>query len=498
MKELMNNKSVAAYARISNEDGYQVTSIENQVELITNYCNEHNLILKKIYKDDGFTGTNFDRPGFKEMINDLDAGIVDTVITKDISRLGRNLLGVGRYVDEYFINNSIRYISINDNYDNAYPQEDDNMVLKMFLNDYYAKECKKKSKANVAFNATRKNFSTGIYGYLRTKDGETVIDPVTAPIVQRIFKEYAEGRRTKDICSDLNAEGIPSPAYYKKLNGHKQLAKYKAEDIMYWKGHSITDIVNNIEYTGVAANCMRKVVNGKCQWTHNPIIVKDDHEPLISEVLFNICKEARSKKNTFTECLIPHVKGTIYCPICNKAYVFEKDRYGNFYRDRRCGKRIDVNHIEDALYKYSLSKIAKAKIDRNAFIESVNKELLNGNSLAIQEKKFNEEKANLNIQIQSLFEKYSMDEISKEVYQEYMNLYNDSISVIDQKLNTIKLSKFKEDGIIDKINEFQNKLFNLDIEHSDKYEIISQVVKKVYVIPADNKLIFKKIEYVEL
>ena len=110
MKELMNNKSVAAYARISNEDGYQVTSIENQVELITNYCNEHNLILKKIYKDDGFTGTNFDRPGFKEMINDLDAGIVDTVITKDISRLGRNLLGVGRYVDEYFINNSIRYI----------------------------------------------------------------------------------------------------------------------------------------------------------------------------------------------------------------------------------------------------------------------------------------------------------------------------------------------------------------------------------------------------
>ena len=127
---LINNKKVAAYIRLSSEDEIQQTSIDNQMDIITAYCNQNNLVLVNIYTDDGYTGTTFNRPAFKRMLQDLDAGIVNCVITKDVSRLGRNMLGVGRYIDEYFVNNNIRYISIMEGYDSAANTNEESMGLR--------------------------------------------------------------------------------------------------------------------------------------------------------------------------------------------------------------------------------------------------------------------------------------------------------------------------------------------------------------------------------
>lgn len=142
---LINNKKVAAYIRLSVDDPILGTSLENQLEIITNYCNQNKLLIKKVYSDNGYTGSNFDRPAFKEMMKDIEVGLVDTVVVKDLSRFGRNLIKAGEYIDEYFITHQIRFISINDDFDNAFKTEvDESIVLKMFLNDYYVKECRKR------------------------------------------------------------------------------------------------------------------------------------------------------------------------------------------------------------------------------------------------------------------------------------------------------------------------------------------------------------------
>ena len=136
---LITNKNVGAYVRLSMDDPLQATSIENQIQLITEYCKENQLVLSKIYSDYGYTGRNFNRPEFKKMLLDLKEGIIDCIVVKDISRFGRTLLGVGRYIEEFFIPQNIRFISITDNFDTKKQQVDESTVIKLFLNDYYVK-----------------------------------------------------------------------------------------------------------------------------------------------------------------------------------------------------------------------------------------------------------------------------------------------------------------------------------------------------------------------
>ena len=151
----MNNNSfkVAIYARLSQQDKFtkESESIKNQIELAKIYCIKNNLTIKEIYIDDGYTGSNFERPNFKRMIEDIKQGKINTVITKDLSRLGRNLLGSGYYLEDFFPQHQVRYISINDNYDSYLNTNDDMIVLKNCINDLYVKECKKKSQQSMIF-----------------------------------------------------------------------------------------------------------------------------------------------------------------------------------------------------------------------------------------------------------------------------------------------------------------------------------------------------------
>lgn len=185
------------YLRISKEDEntYESESINNQKSIITKYADEFGFTITNFYIDDGYTGTNFNRPGFASLINDIENKKVNVIITKDMSRLGRDYIEVGRYIEIYFPSKNVRYIAINDGIDTFQNNINNDMTpFKSIMNDMYSKDISKKVKsAMMAIAQEGKSIkSFPPYGYQKhpTIKGKLIIDPNTAPIVKKIFEMY--------------------------------------------------------------------------------------------------------------------------------------------------------------------------------------------------------------------------------------------------------------------------------------------------------------------
>ena len=259
----------AIYARISrSDDSLHHTSIDHQIKGITDYCNSHGFTIKKIYKDLNISGSTMGRPAFTEMMNDVDAGIIDTIIVKDLSRFGRNYLEVGKYIDEIFLINDIRFIAIDDNYDNK-GLMDEFAAFKNIFNEMYLKDIRKKIKTTFDYKAKTKLLNSrpgAFYGLTIDEEGKYIIDDEAASVVKRIFSLYIEGYSTKSIATLLTKECIITPGYYRyiKYNDQSSLTKHKYK----WKDCTIYKIITNGEYTGKIIN--RKYIYNKGKRILNP------------------------------------------------------------------------------------------------------------------------------------------------------------------------------------------------------------------------------------
>ena len=215
---------VGLYIRLSREDGdkEESSSITNQREILKRFVNENeNFFIVKEYVDDGWTGTNFNRPSFKEMIKDIEKGIIDTVITKDLSRLGRDYIDTGYYLQRYFPEHQVRYIALLDNIDTM---EDAGMSdiapFKSIINDMYVKDISKKIRSSLTERRKAGNFLgvTAPYGY--SKDSENkyhlVVNPKEAKIVKRVFNLYLQGNGLTKIAQILTKDNVPVPGKARK------------------------------------------------------------------------------------------------------------------------------------------------------------------------------------------------------------------------------------------------------------------------------------------
>ena len=206
----MSQVKAVIYARLSQEDRLEDTSlsIQNQITNLKEYIISHSYDFIQVYADDGYTGGTMNRPAFQQMLKDLYQHKFNTIIVKDISRIGRNLIEVGHFIEEICPLESIRVISVLDQYDSDVYTNDDSIVFRSFMNDYYLKECKKKAYKSLERRITKKPLNTiPYYGYI-LKDKRFIIHPEEAYVVKRIFDDYAKGVGTFELARKLKEEQI--------------------------------------------------------------------------------------------------------------------------------------------------------------------------------------------------------------------------------------------------------------------------------------------------
>ncbi|MCI8392900.1 MAG: recombinase family protein [Clostridia bacterium] len=317
---------VGLYIRLSREDGdkEESSSVTNQREILKRYVSEQeNFFVVKEYVDDGWTGTNFDRPKFKEMIEDIEAGIIDTVITKDLSRLGRERLGVGHYTEIYFPEHNVRYIALLDNIDTYIDSGMNDMApFKGVINDMYVRDISKKIRSSLTERRKAGNFLgvTAPYGYQKDPDNKfhLIINEKEAEIVKRVFSLYLEGKGLTRIAQILTKDGVPVPGEARDIGKTRKTALYSS-----WKQTTIRRILDNRVYLGELVQFKRRKINYKskrritvpeeeryiCKGTHEAIIDEDDFN-----VVQSILKKNKSFKGTKHDYLF---KGLLYCAECN-------------------------------------------------------------------------------------------------------------------------------------------------------------------------------------
>ena len=294
---------VAIYARLSVEDnGKNSDSIESQIEYLESFiANEPSMRKAAVFIDNGYTGTNFMRPEFQRMIDEARAGRINCVVVKDLSRLGRNYVETGEFLEKVCPFLGLRFISVNDNYDSEAISNNSHLAasLSNIINDFYAKDISRK-----VFSALRTKMENGEYigawekyGYLKDPDNKNrlIVNPETAPIVQQIYLWRSEGMSYLGINKRLNEMGILSPGQYKADRGIVTNNNQKKRTIL-WNKHIVTDILGDITYIGHMAQ--RKTT--QCLYADIPysrvdeedwVIAHNTHEPIISRKLFDKVQE---------------------------------------------------------------------------------------------------------------------------------------------------------------------------------------------------------------
>ena len=337
-------------------------SIETQQMIIARYLEQYpEISVYDTYIDNGATGTNFHRPGFQQMLSDIEAGHVNCVIVKDLSRLGRNTIDTGYYIEQYFRIRNIRFIAVNENFDTAAPEDAHSGIiipLRNMINEAYALDIGRKIKAQQR-QAMKDGKFIGArtpYGYLKAEDDchQLIIDTVAAVVVQRMFRWASEGAGLNTIAVRLNEAGVLTPSHYKKMQG-----KITHENLLgsgKWQTRTVGVILRSEVYTGDLVQGQTKTVDHRQvkadaeEWT----VVRDTHEAIISREQFAAMQEILNQ--TASRAKAREVK--VYTPNLFKGKVFCAHCGGSLHRQRNIRKKSDDVYFYHCLSQSRISKDA--------------------------------------------------------------------------------------------------------------------------------------------
>ena len=350
--------SAALYIRISKEDdnSTESESISNQRSLLKEFCSKNRIYVYDEYIDDGFSGGNFERPGFKRMIEDIESKQVNMVISKDMSRFGRDYIQTGHYMERYFPEKLVRYISLLDGIDTGLDLSANEITpFRAIINDLYAKDISKKIKS-VKRDKQRKGLFIGWkppYGY-KSMPGNTnylVIDEDAAVIVREIFEMAVIGTSGRQIAVTLNERGVPTPAQYCGITTGR-IGPYSGK----WSAERVSDMLKNRVYVGDMVQGRTEKVSYKSEKCRKLpredwIVVKGTHEPIISEQdFYQVQVHIKSRQRTRTRTHDYLLKGVIFCKECQtplgvlnrpsiakeKTLFFVCRTYQRFTKDSAC------------------------------------------------------------------------------------------------------------------------------------------------------------------
>lgn len=328
-------KITALYERLSRDDEQagESNSIQNQKKYLEEYARQHGLRNIRHYYDDGYSGTNFNRPGFAALLEEIEAGRVETLVVKDLSRFGRNYLQVGYYTEILFPKKGVRFIAVNNNVDSATPQDNDFTPFLNIMNEWYAKDTSNKIKA--IFKSRMKDgmrCSGSIpYGYKRKPDDKQtlIVDEPAAEVVRKIFRLACQGNSTTAIAESLTAEQVLIPSAYAALHNPKNCRNKNVKDPYRWNATTVGYILDRQEYLGhtVLGKSICENFKTKQRRAATPdelMIFPDTHEAIIDQDTWDIAKKIRMKKKprvangTYSHRL----SGFVYCADCGARMGF--------------------------------------------------------------------------------------------------------------------------------------------------------------------------------
>lgn len=488
-------KITALYCRYSKDDGLDSdsNSIVHQKSILCDYANTHGFTNYRFYVDDGYTGLNFNRPGFKAMLDDVQSNLVGTIIIKDMSRLGRNYLMVGQYTEMVFPDYDVRLIDLGDGVDSAVGNTD-MLPFTNLINEWYARDISRKDRAvfRNKGNSGGRLTTHVAYGYKKAENGDWIIDEYAAPIVKRIFDMYVSGIGPSEIAKTLMAENVECPSHRSGIINPKNKAK---DDPYHWNANTVGTILRRLEYCGCTVNFKTERPSYKSKrCIANPPekqkIFEGTQEAIIDRDTFYRAQEIINSRKRFKHIAErPFFSGMLYCIDCKSPmYVLRKTsdpdpaktRYiCSSYRNRssKCTSHyVNEVYLKEQVHIQILKLKAEAEYDPKGLRKKIHAKLNAEREASLEQiraelQTTQDRIAEINRYIQGLFEAKMRGEIDNEIFGNLSKTYNEEKRQCEEK--TAELIRAETEG-----KESSKKIHTL-LSMLDDYDDLSQLTPEV-------------------
>ena len=509
-------QTVGIYCRLSKDDntGIESNSITSQRLHLSDYVKSKGWLIHKVYIDDGFSGTNFDRPAFKEMINDIEKKKIDCVVVKDLSRLGRNYLDSGYYIEKYFPEHNIRFIAVNDSLDSK-DGENDFGPFKNIINEWYAKDISKKIKFSFNAKAHQGNLIQGYapYGYLKCKDSlDYMIDEEVADNIRYIFNSIHNNIPARDIINHLKKNKVYIPGYYNYLKKGINKEKYEnfPEDKKYaWDYWKLDMILTNEIYTGTLINFKRKKLSFRSKRLVNNdpekiVKVEDRFPAIISKEIFNSVSEIRHLKYRAPRNDNNIFSNIVYCADCGKKMTLRKQGYQKrshilYYHCSHCnGHYIRLDLLkEQVINDFNNLKSFIATVPNDYVIKIINKinKERESKRYDVDTKEYDLAKARkdeLDNLISKLLDSYMKGIMPDEAYENMMKKYKAEYDELSKNLKRLEVKLSNNSSNCERISAKQlNYIFNIDEKELFNNDLLKSIIKTIKIsdIKEEDKII---------
>ena len=497
------------YCRLSKDDGNSVESMSiwSQKVMLKQFAESNSIAIYDYYVDDGYSGTNFERPSFKKMITDIENGKINCVITKDLSRLGRNYLQSGAYIEMYFPQKNIRYIAITDGIDTLNSNQNDIMPFKNILNEMYAKDTSKKVKSAIQSRMREGTYigSKAPFGYLKDPNNKRrlIIDEKTKPIIELIYKLCLEGKGTQLISQELMKRKIPRPSAFvenaEKLYGLTEENKYQ------WSHRMVLNVLRDPVYCGNMARNKRPTLsfkNSKRMYIPKSdyIYARNTHEGIVSEEIWEQVqtmvdkRKCNNKKGLYYDNIF---QGLVRCPKCGYALTPKTD-----YRLKK-KELIDFVHFSCSTYKkYGVNACSSHRIEARDLYNIVLEDIQYHGNMALSAKEDFVEKIIEKIEVEKIDEGKELSnklELKKnqlaELDRSYEQLYEDRLegNITERNFNLMNVSiSKKQDKLIEEIKVLEGDI-EVSFETEDNYKKFMDNISKYAKIKSLNRYILNQI-----
>ncbi len=503
------------YVRLSREDGdkEESNSVRGQKELIRDYLHRSPDLRECGMKvDDGYTGSNFERPSFQEMIADIKAGKINCIVVKDLSRFGRDHLEVGEYIEKIFPFLGVRFIAINDHYDSLHrnPESDELIVpFKNLMNEAYCRDISIKTRSHLDIKRRHGDFigAFPVYGYKKDPEDHNrlLIDEEAAGVVRDIFRWKMDGVSAQDIADRLNATGIPTPMDYKTSQGMRYQTKFRKKADSGWCAKTVLRILKNPVYIGTLEQgrvttptyrVKRQVNRPRSEWA----VVENNHEAIIDRMDFQIMQQvlALDTRTSVGGTSVEYFSGLLFCGECGASMVRKTVSSGNkkyvYYvcsahkQDKTCcsSHRFRDTALNEVVLD-SLKQHIRSVIDLSELLEMTDTALLRQASMQRLQKRLDRKRQEIDraqTLLQSLYENLADGIIDREDYKDLKAKYTRRRKEAEEQAEGIREEMSQELA-----GSSENRAW---MDQFRKHENISELDRSVVVMLIERIMLYQE------